>query len=77
MENGPTVVHAIVTGLVRFFNESKGFGMITPDAGGSDVFAHSAQIRSPGIKKLKAAQRVSFEIHELPHGRTAANIRVL
>ena len=67
----------VITGIVRFFNEAKGFGMITPDRGGSDVFAHSAQIRNPGVKKLKAAQRVSFQVQDLPQGLTAANIRVL
>ena len=57
METTPKVRPATQTGTVRFYNESKGFGMITPDTGGGDLFAHSEQIRIPGLKKLRPAQR--------------------
>jgi len=67
----------MATGIVRFFNDSKGFGLITPDTGGPALFAHSASIRTPGVKKLKATQRVEFEVVEGADGGTATNIRML
>ena len=63
------------TGIVRVYNDSKGFGLITPDTGGPALFAHSADIR--GGKKLKARQRVEFDVREMASGNCAANIRVL
>ena len=67
----------MATGIVRFFNDAKGFGLITPDLGGPALFAHSSSIRSPGVKKLRATQRVEFEVQSSPQGPTAANIRTL
>ncbi|HYC36309.1 MAG TPA: cold shock domain-containing protein [Usitatibacter sp.] len=66
----------MATGVVRFYNDSKGFGLITPDAGGPALFAHSAGFK-PGVKKLKASQRVEFDVVEAPEGTTACNIRTL
>lgn len=67
----------MATGIVRFFNDAKGFGLITPDAGGPPLFAHSSAIRSPGVKKLKPSQRVEFDVESRPEGLAANNIRML
>jgi CspA family cold shock protein len=67
----------MATGTVRFYNDSKGFGLITPDLGGPAIFASSSDIRSPGAKKLKATQRVEFEVREGATGPAAANIRTI
>ena len=67
----------IVTGVVRSFNDAKGFGLITPDLGGPPIFVHQSAIRTPGVKKLKATQRVEFEIETRPEGLAAANLRML
>lgn len=50
----------MATGTVKWFNESKGFGFITPDGGGKDLFAHFSQIQSAGFKTLKEGQKVEF-----------------
>ena len=65
----------MATGTVRFYNAAKGFGLITPDLGGPALFAHSADIR--GAKKLKARQRVEFDVRDAATGACAANIRML
>lgn len=67
----------MATGIVRFFNDSKGFGLITPDLGGPALFAHQSAIRTPGVKKLKPTQRVEFDVENRPEGLTALNIRML
>jgi CspA family cold shock protein len=67
----------MATGKVRFFNDAKGFGLITPDTGGPALFAHSSSIISRGAKKLKITQRVEFDIENRPEGLTAMNIRML
>jgi cold shock protein len=64
----------MASGIVRFYNDSKGFGLITPDLGGPPLFAHSADLK-PGLKKLKAMQRVEFDVREAISGDCAANIR--
>lgn len=67
----------MATGIVRFYNDSKGFGLITPDAGGPPLFVHQSAIRTPGVKKLKPTQRVEFEIENRPEGPAASNLRTL
>ena len=62
------------TGTVKWFNDSKGFGFITPDAGGDDLFAHFSEIRGDGFKTLAENQRVSYEMKRGPKGMQAANI---
>lgn len=67
----------MATGIVKWFNDSKGFGFITPDDGGKDLFAHHTAIQMDGYKSLKEAQRVEFEVQSGPKGPCAANIRPL
>ena len=50
------------TGTVKWFNDSKGFGFITPDGGGADLFAHFSSINMQGFKTLTEGQKVSFEV---------------
>ncbi|MBX3687326.1 MAG: cold-shock protein [Rhodocyclaceae bacterium] len=65
------------TGTVKWFNDSKGFGFITPDQGGDDLFAHFREIQSSGFKTLAENQRVEFEVKQGPKGMQASNIRPL
>jgi CspA family cold shock protein len=67
-------VLAMLTGTVKWFNESKGFGFIAQDNGGDDVFVHFSAIQGSGFKTLKDGQKVSFEIQEGPKGLQAANV---
>jgi CspA family cold shock protein len=69
--------NAMATGTVKWFNDSKGFGFITPDEGGEDLFAHFSAINSSGFKTLKENQRVSFEVTTGPKGKQASNIQPL
>jgi len=62
------------TGTVKWFNDSKGFGFITPDSGGDDLFAHFSEIRSEGFKTLAENQKVTYETKSGPKGLQAANI---
>ena len=63
------------TGIVKWFNDSKGFGFITPDGGGKDIFAHFSAIQGSAFKSLGENQRVSFDVVTGPKGDQAANIR--
>lgn len=65
----------MATGTVKWFNDSKGFGFITPDEGGDDLFAHFSQIQSNGFKSLQENQKVSFEVTNGPKGKQASNIQ--
>nr|WP_198983887.1 cold-shock protein [Herbaspirillum sp. ASV7] len=65
------------TGVVKWFNDAKGFGFIKPDAGGDDLFAHFQDIQSTGFRSLAEDQRVSFEIGNGPKGAKATNIKVI
>ena len=65
----------MATGIVKWFNDSKGFGFITPDDGGKDLFAHFSAIQGSGFKSLKENQRVSFEVASGPKGPQAINIQ--
>ncbi len=65
----------MATGTVKWFNDAKGFGFITPDGGGDDLFAHFSQIQSNGFKTLAENQKVSFDITTGPKGQQASNIK--
>jgi CspA family cold shock protein len=65
------------TGTVKWFNDAKGFGFITPEAGGEDLFAHFSEIQGNGFKTLAENQRVEFDVKNGPKGLQAANIRPL
>jgi len=65
----------MASGTVKWFNEAKGFGFISPDDGGEDLFAHFSAIQGQGFKTLREAQKVSFDVTTGPKGKQAANIR--
>ena len=67
----------MATGTVKWFNDAKGFGFITPDNGGEDLFAHFSAIQSSGFKSLKEGQKVSYDEATGPKGKKAANISPL
>ncbi|OOG23424.1 cold-shock protein [Thioalkalivibrio denitrificans] len=64
-------------GTVKWFNESKGFGFITPEDGGKDVFVHFSAIDAGGFRTLAEGQQVSFEVTNGPKGLAAANVKSL
>jgi len=57
------------SGIVKFFNQSKGFGFITPDEGGKDVFVHISAVERSGVPMLDEGMRVSFETQPDPRGK--------
>lgn len=65
----------MATGIVKWFNASKGYGFISPSAGGDDVFAHFSAIQMDGYKTLKEGQEVEYEVQHGPKGPQASNIR--
>jgi len=65
----------MATGTVKWFNESKGYGFITPDQGGGDLFAHFSAIQGSGFKTLQQSQKVSYDVTTGPKGKQATNIR--
>jgi CspA family cold shock protein len=67
----------MASGTVKWFNGEKGFGFITQDDGGADVFAHHSAIDATGFRNLEENQRVEFDVTQGPKGLQAANIRPL
>lgn len=65
----------MASGIVKWFNDAKGFGFIKPDDGEEELFAHFSAIQMSGFKTLKEGQRVSFEIIQGPKGKQATNIQ--
>ena len=62
------------TGTVKWFNDAKGFGFITPESG-PDLFVHFRAIQGTGFKTLKEGQKVSFDVVQGPKGKQASNIQ--
>ena len=67
----------MAVGTVKWFNAEKGFGFITPDGGGADVFAHYSNINAQGFRELLEGQQVEFDIAQGQKGPQAENIRPL
>ncbi|MBM3344532.1 MAG: cold-shock protein [Betaproteobacteria bacterium] len=63
----------MATGTVKWFNDAKGYGFITPDGGGEDLFAHFSAIQSSGFKTLKEGQKVTFDITDGNKGKKQAS----
>ena len=63
------------TGTVKWFNDAKGFGFITPDDGSKDLFVHFSAIQASGFKTLKEADKVQYDVEQSPKGPRAANIK--
>ena len=66
----------MASGTVKWFNDAKGFGFVTPEDGGKDLFAHFSAIQQSGFKSLQEGQRVTFDVTTGPKGQQAANIRL-
>ena len=64
----------MASGKVKWFNETKGFGFITPDAGGEELFVHYTAIQTDGFRVLKENQRVSYDVVQGQKGLQASNI---
>ena len=65
------------TGMVKRFNKIKGYGFITPDAGGEEVFVHFSQIQAAGYKELKEGQRISYELEKGERGEYATKVVII
>ena len=65
------------TGVVKWFNENKGFGFITQDNGGDNAFVHYRAIESKGFKILTEGQKVSFEVEQGQKGPQAKNVTII
>ena len=65
----------IVIGKVKWFNESKGYGFITPEDGGKDLFCHQSDIEMEGFRTVHEGQSVEFNVEEGPKGPAAKNVR--
>jgi CspA family cold shock protein len=63
------------TGTVKWFNDAKGFGFITPDGGGKDLFVHFSAIQGSGFKTLKENQKVAFDVTTGPKGDQAVAVK--
>ncbi len=67
----------MATGTVKWFNDAKGFGFITQDDGGEDVFCHHTAIQADGFRSLAEGQKVQFDVTKGPKGLQAANVRAV
>jgi CspA family cold shock protein len=67
----------MTTGTVKFFNTSKGFGFISPEGGGKDVFVHATAVEAAGMRSLNEGQKVSFDIQPDARGAKAVNLKAV
>lgn len=65
----------MTTGTVKWFNDSKGYGFITPQDGSKDVFVHHSAILGSGFKSLSEGQQVTFDVQQGPKGPSAVNVK--
>ena len=65
----------MANGTVKFFNNAKGFGFISPEGGGKDVFVHATAVEASGLRTLNEGQKVSFDVTQGQKGPAAANIK--
>jgi CspA family cold shock protein len=70
-------VNQLATGTVKWFSDEKGFGFITPDDGGKDLFVHHTAIQADGYRSLSEGSRVEFEATEGQKGPQATNVRAI
>jgi len=70
-------VRELATGTVKWFNSEKGYGFITPDDGGKDLFVHFSEIQGEGYKSLAEGQKVAYEQQQGDKGPQAANVSVV
>lgn len=66
----------MATGTVKWFNSTKGYGFIQPDAGGADVFVHITAVQAAGLKGLKDGQKISFDLETQKGRSSAVNLKV-
>jgi CspA family cold shock protein len=62
----------MITGTVKFFNETKGYGFIAPDGGGDDAFVHISAVERAGMRSLQKEERISYELETDRRGKTSA-----
>ncbi|HEY2033391.1 MAG TPA: cold-shock protein [Rhizomicrobium sp.] len=67
----------MTTGTVKFFNTTKGFGFISPEGGGKDVFVHVTALQAAGLRTLNEGQQVSFDIQPDARGSKAVNLKAM
>jgi len=67
----------MTNGIVKFFNTTKGFGFISPEGGGKDVFVHVTALQAAGLRTLNEGQQVSFDIEPDARGSKAANLKAV
>ncbi len=67
----------MLTGAVKWFNNTKGYGFIVQDNGEKDVFVHHSAIQAEGYRSLQEGQRVSYEVEQTPKGPAAVNVNVI